>query len=452
MDSRHVYRVGRYVVDVEHRRVASNGSAIDLGWRYFEALRLLVEAQGGVVKKEQFFEHVWQGQFLDESNLTKCIAQLRKTLNNGGDEDYLETVPRVGYRLAVPVQPEPAAPAKLPTERTANWRWWAAGTALAALTSGAVWYAGAKPQRFTEAQAAWDEGRRLRRQKNPQTLGAAIDSFRKAIELNPKNAQYYGSLAEALTKVPRSTVLDPKLMLETAEKGVALDARCAGCNAVLGFILFSSFWDWKGAEQHLAAAIELNPKDSGSRGYYAMLLATQGRLDEALRQAETGIRLDAYNPTLYTIKSGVLYFLKRYAEASATADRAVSFGLAQTAAWDWRTCARLMAGEPAAAISGLARSGVNWYPPDLEAVFRAEGLAGAAQKVLQTMDSRKIPTQRAHWRMALGDRAGALDELEAAYGMKHFDLMYAAVDPMFEPLASEPRFRNLIEKMKLSRR
>lgn len=450
MEQRGVYRLGRHIVDVGRRRVFSNGSIIELGWRHFEALRLLVEAGGEIVSKEEFFRQVWQGQFVDESNLTKCIAQLRKSLNNG-EGDFVETVPRVGYRLAIPAKLEQPAEESLKIRPRRRWRLWVAGASLAAIAGAGVWFLAKDRQRLVRAETAYEEGRRWRRQY-PTGLSTAVENFRLAISLNPNKASYYAALAETLSRIPGTRALDQKLALETAERGVAIDANCAGCNAVLGFLLYSDYWEWERAEKHLLAALRVEPKEEGLRGYYAMLLATQGRLDEALEQANTGIRLDPYHSTLFSIQSGILYFLKRYPEASAAATRALSFGQEQNSAWDWRAYANLMTGNQAAAIEPLAVSGRPWYPNNIDAAFRANGLRGAVEVVLAATDGVPVRAyRRAHWRLALGDRLGALDELEAAHRVHTFDVMYIAVDPMFEPLREEPRFRKILGQMHLGK-
>jgi DNA-binding winged helix-turn-helix (wHTH) protein len=445
MSTSGVRRVGRYMVDLDRRRLLADGEAIELGWRQFEALRLLVEADGRVVERDEFFRKVWRNIAVDESNLTKCIAQLRKTLNNGGTEDYLETVPRVGYRLAAAVVPtgcEEVVAAVEPRRR--SWAWIVAAVATAVLLGSLAWYANSKRQQLARAEAAHEEGKRLRRERNPDALGAAIESYRKAIGLNPGNAEYWGSLAEALTKVPNSP--DPKLAIETAERGLAIDPRCGGCNAVLGFALFSRFQEWERAERHLTTAIGMNPKDYGSRGYYSMLLASQGRLKESLRTINEGLAIDPYFSTLHAIKAGVCYFLGRYEEAATAAERAVSFGMEQKAAWYWRVYSSLLAGKHADAIDAAVKSGGPHYPRDLDLVFRAGGIQAATRRVLETS---RIGWVRAHWRMVLDDPTGALDELDASRQAREFDLMYIAVDPMFKPLRTEPRFCRIVGEMKL---
>jgi len=466
MNTTGVRRIGRYIVDLDRRRLLSNGTAIELGWRHFEALRLLVEADGRVVEREEFFRRVWQNTSIDESNLTKCIAQLRKVLNHGGDEDYLETVPRIGYRLAAsiqsegiqaepvqtaqtePVQTEPANAAAVgiaPVKARFGRRHWVAGAVFAVLLiGGTAWYVIPNRLRMARAEAMYEEGRRLRAQKNSQTLGSAIEAFRRAIDLNPRNAQYYGSLAEALTKVPGPP--DPKLAVEVAEQGLRIDPRCGACNAVLGFVLFSRFHEWERAQRLLAAAIEINPKDAGSRGYYSMLLASQNRLEEALREVNNGLEMEPYHATLHAIKSSILYYLGRYPEASATAERAVSFGLEQGLAWRSRVYSNLLAGDPAAAVAAIAKSRLASYPGDAEAIFRAQGIRGVARRVIETVTPAWV---RAHWRMVLDDTGGALDELETSHREREFDLIYVTVDPMFKPLRSEPRFCKIVQEMNL---
>jgi DNA-binding winged helix-turn-helix (wHTH) protein len=74
---------------------------LKLPHRQIEVLRLLVEAQGGAVPKSAFFEQIWSGSFVEEGNLTQTIFLLRRTLGrlpDGGE--YIETLPRLGYRIA----------------------------------------------------------------------------------------------------------------------------------------------------------------------------------------------------------------------------------------------------------------------------------------------------------------------------------------------------------------
>jgi hypothetical protein len=51
--------------------------------------------------------------------------------------------------------------------------------------------------------------------------------------------------------------------------------------------------------------------------------------------------------------------------------------------------------------------------------------------------------------MYLRDHGGALDELEAAYRLRHFNMMYVGVDPAFDPIRRDARFQKVLADMKL---
>lgn len=66
---------------------------------------MLVEADGAMVPKEELLALVWRDRFVEESVLSQNIYTLRKVLAEGDEgRTYIVTVPRRGYRLAVPVE------------------------------------------------------------------------------------------------------------------------------------------------------------------------------------------------------------------------------------------------------------------------------------------------------------------------------------------------------------
>ena len=77
------YRLGDCEVDLIARRIFRKGKAVDIHWRGFEALRLLMEARGGIVRRDEMFKALWPEHDVDESSLVKCISQLRKALESG---------------------------------------------------------------------------------------------------------------------------------------------------------------------------------------------------------------------------------------------------------------------------------------------------------------------------------------------------------------------------------
>jgi Tol biopolymer transport system component/DNA-binding winged helix-turn-helix (wHTH) protein len=109
----------------------------------FDLLRVLVENSGHLVEKDRLLNKVWAGTFVDESNLSRGISVLRKTLGETAAERYIETVPKRGYRFVAPVRVDsgdssaptrdigerPRAPASIWKSRT---------TAVVAVAAGAI--------------------------------------------------------------------------------------------------------------------------------------------------------------------------------------------------------------------------------------------------------------------------------------------------------------------------
>ena len=80
-----------------------------------EVLLCLVRRPGEVVDRDTFQQEVWRGRAFSDDPLNKCIAELRKQLGDRGvSRDYIETIPKRGYRLVADVMPvgEPLPPVR----------------------------------------------------------------------------------------------------------------------------------------------------------------------------------------------------------------------------------------------------------------------------------------------------------------------------------------------------
>ena len=101
----HFYRFGEFTVDADQRVLLRHGKPLLLAPKVLETLLTLVQNGGRIIEKEELMKRLWPDTFVEESNLTYCIVQLRKTL---GDEArhprYIETIPKRGYRFIVDVE------------------------------------------------------------------------------------------------------------------------------------------------------------------------------------------------------------------------------------------------------------------------------------------------------------------------------------------------------------
>src|SRR6266545_3767286 len=100
-----LYEFGPYRLDIAEQRLLRNGAPVPLTPKAFEMLVALVERSGHLVEKDELMKAVWSDAFVEESNLTNNVYELRKILGQGENgRSYIETVPKRGYRFAAPVQ------------------------------------------------------------------------------------------------------------------------------------------------------------------------------------------------------------------------------------------------------------------------------------------------------------------------------------------------------------
>jgi serine/threonine protein kinase/tetratricopeptide (TPR) repeat protein len=111
------YRFGPFRLDVAERRLTRDGRPTSLQPRVFDTLALLVRNAGHLLTKEELIAALWPDTVVEESNLTKNIWTIRKALEDQDGSDYIETVPRVGYRFVAPVRIEEASAGVAPPDR-----------------------------------------------------------------------------------------------------------------------------------------------------------------------------------------------------------------------------------------------------------------------------------------------------------------------------------------------
>src|SRR3954471_14369451 len=99
------YEFGPYRLEVAQRVLTRTGETIALTPKATEILICLVANAGQLVEKDELLKEVWPDSFVEDSNLTQNIFQLRRTLGDERAEPkYIETVARRGYRFVANVR------------------------------------------------------------------------------------------------------------------------------------------------------------------------------------------------------------------------------------------------------------------------------------------------------------------------------------------------------------
>lgn len=108
-ESKHLISFGPFLVDPDQRLLMRGQESIPLPPKAFEMLLVLLRSSGRVVGKDDLMKTLWPDTFVEESNLSQHIYQLRKTLQpSAEDPQYIVTIPGRGYRFVHKVEQVPS--------------------------------------------------------------------------------------------------------------------------------------------------------------------------------------------------------------------------------------------------------------------------------------------------------------------------------------------------------
>ena len=96
-----IYEFGYFRLDPSERLLVRDGQPVPLAPKVFDTLLALVENPGRLVDKDQLMSRLWPDTFVEEVTLARNISDLRKALRDStGEEKFIETVPKRGYRFS----------------------------------------------------------------------------------------------------------------------------------------------------------------------------------------------------------------------------------------------------------------------------------------------------------------------------------------------------------------
>ena len=307
-------------------------------------------------------------------------------------------------------------------------------------------------------------GKHLLNQRTSESIEGSVQHFEQSIKQDSSFALPYASLAYAYTligvagygNIPRATAeIKAK---EAVMKALAIDETLAEAHAALGYIKFRIDWDWKGAEKELTRAIELKPSYATAHEWYALYLAIQTRLDEALKEIQKAYQLDPLSPSVNTGIARIYHFrnepekglaqIKKaleldpnYAEAHFTAGmtyfKIKEYEKAETAL------------EKAVELSGRrpVMLGV------LGAIYGKTGRTDDMKKLLAELETAPVTNDKlyatSYIKASLGQTDEAFDILEKLLADKYGILIYLKVEKQFFPASLNPRYHQILARMGL---
>ena len=120
--ARRFYEFGNFRLDPNKHRLLRDREIVPLSTKATEMLIVLVQNPGKILERAALIGAVWADAVVEDANLTVAISQLRKALGANSDPDeFIQTIPRVGYRFVAEVREVVEEPVPLIVEgRTQN--------------------------------------------------------------------------------------------------------------------------------------------------------------------------------------------------------------------------------------------------------------------------------------------------------------------------------------------
>jgi tetratricopeptide (TPR) repeat protein len=282
---------------------------------------------------------------------------------------------------------------------------------------------------------------------------SAIESFRRAVEIDPGYAAAWAALANAYVYRLPSHENMPRAR-HAAQTALNLDESLGEAHAALAQVRFFFDWEWSAAESSFLRALALAPNSSTIRQRYASLLWAEGRLDEARHQLVRAEQLDPMSLFTKLELARTDYFARDYDAALAAyrdllerdrdfwwAHMFLGISLQQAGRLD----------ESAGALITAHRMLSDEVGTTLQVSFDASGYEGLMRAWITSgqNDDRVQPTSLAAQHAFIGDLDEAFRWLEIAFEQRTRALVWIGVDPQYDALRTDPRFGNLLQRMGL---
>src|SRR5258706_2810565 len=309
-----------------------------------------------------------------------------------------------------------------------------------------------------EAYQAYLQGQYFAaRGQDREDLTKALSYAEQAIKLDAKYAPAWAQQAEILVAMARVSVVGStdgfRRARESAEKAIALDPKLAAGYVTLGMVQINYDWDWEGAHASLKKAGLLAPGSAAVLSNQAYLARILGRMEDAIALYKQAIALDPLRANFHLGLGYELYVIGRYGEARAALREAAELNPQLSSLHLTRAEILLAEGRPQEALAEMAEETGEWEKLTGEALAyhgtgRREESENALKKLIATHQS-DAAFQIAEVYAYRGDIENAFQWMDRAIRQRDPGAPEAKTDPLMKNLRQDPRFAELLKKMRL---
>lgn len=320
----------------------------------------------------------------------------------------------------------------------------------------------ARPTANTEAHQLYLKGRFFWNKRTGSDLRKSIGYFEQAIAADPNYALAYAGLADAYGLLPGYSAGTPRdcypKAKAMAKKALELDDTLAEAHTTLAGAIWSYEFDFTQANREYQRAIELNPNSAIAHQQYGNItLSALGRGAEAIAEGKRAVELDPLSLIINADLGVNYYYARRYDEAIAQQRKTLEMDPRFYYARFNLAMALKAKGDLNAAIAeyqkAYALDDDPWVLGLLANAYALSGNKTEARKILDQL--KEISRQRYVSAYSyvivypgLGDKEEALRWLEQSYQDRAgSDIGWMRVEPLLDPLRSDPRFEALPKRL-----
>jgi tetratricopeptide (TPR) repeat protein len=239
-----------------------------------------------------------------------------------------------------------------------------------------------------------------------------------------------------------------------AMKALEIDESLPEAHTALASTRLMLDWDWAAAEREYKRAIELDPNSADAHDGYTTYLILMGRFEEGIAHGQQAVTLDPLTPGR-TLAVGIAYYFARQFDRALSAYRdALEFNPDLDLHF-WLGATYREKGMYEKAIAEFRKADdMNPARPfmfgHLGNTYARAGRAKEARECIRKLfkeDEKIRCCPLAGVYMGLGEKDKALEWLEKAYAVRDQGLAFLKVDPLADPLRSDPRFERILRRM-----
>ncbi|MEP6818734.1 MAG: protein kinase [bacterium] len=320
-------------------------------------------------------------------------------------------------------------------------------------------------RRYTENTGAYElylKGHYFYSKGTEEGYNTSTAYYKQAIALDPNYALAYVGLANSYAALgsvlgfrsPQEALPQSKTY---ATKALEIDPRLAEAHYALAHYQLDYEWNWAEAEKEFKRAIELNPNYALAHHSYGTYFQTMGRLEQAMEERKLAEKLDPLSPFAIANVGYPYYYAGQYDEAVSHYRKALE--LDPNFSWGhlWIGQAYVQKGMYKEAIDEINQA-IRLSNGDIRATAtlgHAYAVAGKRDEALKVLaELQRASEQRyvspyfiALVHLGLGEDDQAFAWLQKAYEERQSYLILMKVEPVFDKVRSDPRFKDLVGRI-----